>query len=590
MNDVFESAPRRFARLVDSGSGRRAIHWLIFLLFAATMAVLHARGTFQGLRDLRAMEEAQLARSIARGEGLTTRCLRPLALWQLGEATDAPICPDSQPDLLHPPVWPAALSLVLRATGRLAPHPATTLVDPADYWPLAASHLFAVLSVLWVWLIARRLFDARIGTLSAVSYLLCGTVWHRSAMADDFSCALFFALGAVHFALCATDPRHDGTPWPDLAPIPLHRWLFPLVLSSAFTALAFLTRYAAGAAVATAIAIYIATALHRPRAWARALLYLLIAALLTLPWLLRNLETCGTLFGLVPLSALSGTYLFPGDALPRSLSPTLPDAATTLYALQLKTLAALRAAADTTAAGFASAGPLLALAIAALFHPFRRHSSARLRWTLLAGAAVAIVSAAVFAPKPSPTGTTAPGIAAALFIPLAIPYGWAFFLVLLDRLRTPSRLLAGTATAFLLLASAWSFLLAIVPPRTGLPYPPYYHAYIDWACDRLPAGGTIATDIPWATAWYGDVPSLLLPADTADFAMIDRTLFRLPLVYLTTETRDRPWHSALSAPEAPNRSWYRLMSDGRVPADFPLQHARCIGGTDQLILSSLPLD
>ena len=594
MNDVFESAPRRFARLVDSGSGRRAIHWLIFLLFAATMAVLHARGTFQGLRDPRAMEEAQLARSVARGEGLATRCLRPLALWRLGGATNAPaapVVPGPQPDLLHPPAWPAALSLVLKATGGLSPHSAPTLVDPADFWPLAAAHLFAALSVLWVWLIARRLFDARTGTLSAVSYLLCGAVWNRSAAADDFSCALFFALGAVYFALCAADPRRGGAPWPDLAPVPLHRWLPPLALSAAFTALAFLSRHAAGASAATAVAVYLATARHRPRAWGKALLYLLLAALPVIPWVLRNIGVCGAPFGLVPLTALSGTYLFPGDALPRSLSPTLPDAATALYALQLKTLSALRAAAGSTAAGFAAAGPLLALAVAALFHPFRRHSSARLRWSLLAGAAVAVVSAAVFEPKPSAAGTAAaPGTAAALFIPLALPYGWAFFLILLDRLRTPSRLLAGAATGLLLLASAWSFLLAVVPPRTGLPYPPYYHAYVDWACGRLPAGGTIATDIPWATAWYGDVPSLLLPADTADFSEIDRTLFRLPLVYLTTETRDRPWHSALSAPEAPDRSWYRLMSDGRVPADFPLQHARFIGGTDQLLLSSLPLD
>ena len=180
--------------------------------------------------------------------------------------------------------------------------------------------------------------------------------------------------------------------------------------------------------------------------------------------------------------------------------------------------------------------------------------------------------------------------AAALFIPLAIPYAWAFFLILLDRLRTPSRLVAGAATTVLLLASAWPFILSIVPPRTGLPYPPYYHAYVTWTCDRLNPGEPLATDIPWATAWYGNTPSLLLPKNTTDFLVIDRTRFRIPLVYLTTETRDRPWHSSLSAPEAPDRTWYRLMSDGRIPADFPLQHARFIGGTDQLLLASRPLD
>lgn len=588
MNDVFESAPRRFARLVDSGSGRRVIHWLIFLLFAASMALLHARGTFQGLKSPRAMEEAQLARSLADGQGLSTHCLRPLSLWKLSDATGTPVPPGSHPDLLHPPVWPAVLSMLFRAVGGLAPQHANGVVDPCDYWPLAGAHLFAVLSVLWVWLIARRLFDARVGTLSAVSCLLCDLLWKRSGLADDFSCALFFLLGAVYFALCAAAPRRGTGPWPGGEPVPLSRVLPPLVLSSMCSALAFLSRYEAGA-IELALVLHLGFSRSRPRPWVLAGLHLLLAVCCTIPWIVRNIEVCGSPFGLVPLAALSGTYLFPGDALARSLAPTLPGTPTAFYAIQLKTLANLRAFASG-AAGAGGAGPLLALAVCACFHPFRRHASGTLRWCLLAAACIALFSSAVFAPSAAAVpGCGMPG-AVLFFVPLAIPYGWAFFLVLLDRLRTPSRLLAAGATAAVLAASAWSFVLSVVPPRTGHPYPPYYHAYVDWTCNRLPAGGTIATDIPWATAWYGGVPSLLLPRDTADFAAIDRTLFRLPLVYLTTETRDRPWHSALAAPEAPDRSWYRLMSDVRIPADFPLQHARFIGGTDQLLLSSLPLD
>lgn len=590
MNDVFEPATRRFARLVDSGAGRRAIHWLIFLLFAATMALLHARGTFQGLKSPRAMEEAQLARALANGEGLTTRCIRPLSLWKLSEtAPDAPLRPDAHPDLLHPPVWPTVLAGILRATGHLAPHTANGLVDPGDYWPIAGSHLFAVLSVLWVWLIARRLFDARTGTLSAVSYLLCDMVWRRSAAADDYSCALFFLLGAVHFALCAAAPRRCGAPWPDDIPVPLRRWLPPLACSSLFAALAFLSRYET-AAVEPALLLVIGCARHRARPVAKAALHLLLAVLFILPWILRNLETCSSPFGLAPLAALSGTFLFPGDALPRALDPALPDTATAFYAIQLKLLANLRAFA-AGAAGWAAAGPVLALALAACFHPFRRCTSRILRWGILLTAAVAAVVAAVFGPSAaSPGAADAAATAAALFVPLALPYGWAFFLILLDRLRTPSRFVVGAATAALLLVSAWPFILSVVPPRTGLPYPPYYHAYITWTCDRLNPGEPLATDIPWATAWYGNTPSLLLPKTADDFALLDRTRFRIPLVYLTTETRDRPWHSSLSAPEAPDRSWYRLMSDGRIPSDFPLQHARFIGGTDQLLLASRPLD
>lgn len=581
MNDVFETAPRRFARLVDSGAGRRAIHWLIFLLFAATMALLHARGTFQGLKSPRAMEEAQLARALANGEGLTTRCIRPLSLWKLAETSpDAPLRPDAHPDLLHPPVWPALLGTALRAAGRLAPRNATTFVDPGDYWPVAVAHLFAVLSVLWVWLIARRMFDARTGTLSAASCLLCALLWRRSGAADDFSCALFFLLGAAWFALCAVDPRRNGAPWPDTEPVPFHRWLPPLVASSAFTALAFLSRYTAGA-VALAIFLYFACARHRRGSPARAVLYLVLCVLWTVPWILRNLDACGSPFGLAPLMALSGTYLFPGDALPRALHPSIPDPGTFFYALQLKAIAGLRSLSGD-AGGFAGAGPLLALALAQYLHRFRRFSGRILRWCLLPAMVLAWLAAAVF-------GESAATVAA-FFCPLLIPYAWAFFLVLLDRLRPTATAGAAMAVAAVLLPSAWPFVLDIVPPRTGLTYPPYYHAYITWTCDRLAPGEAMTTDIPWATAWYGGTPSVLLPRTPDEFREIDRTVVPLPLAYLTTETRNRPWMSDLADPTAPDHGWYRLMSDGRVPADFPLQHARCIGGNDQLLLASRPLD
>ena len=581
MNDIFETATRRFARLVDTGAGRRAIHWLIFILFAASMAALHAYGTFQGLKDPRAMEEAQLARQVASGEGLTTRCIRPLSLWALAEATDAPLRAGSHPDLLHPPVWPALLGGILRATGRVEPRPATTFVAPGDYFPLAVAHLFAVLSVLWVWLIARRMFDARTGTLSAVSCLLAAILWRRSGVADDFSAALFFLLGAVWFALCAVDPRRPGSaPWPDNLPVPAFRWLLPLAASSACTALAFLSRYTAGA-VALAVFLYIACARHRPRSWARALLYLLLAALCILPWILRNLDTCDRSFGLAPLMALSGTYLFPADALPRALHPSLPESGTLFYALQLKAITGLRAlVAD--AGGFAGAGILLALALAQYLHRFRRFSGRVLRWCLLPSLLLAWIAAAVF-------GESAATVAA-FFFPLAIPYAWAFVLVLLDRFRLATATGAALALGALLLVSAWPFVLDVVPPRTGLPYPPYYHPYVTWTCDRLTPGEAMATDIPWATAWYGNTPSVLLPKNTAEFAEIDRTSIPLPLVYLTTETRNRPWVSDLADPLAPDHSWYRVMTDGRVPADFPLQHARFLGGSDQLLLSSRPLD
>ena len=68
-----------------------------------------------------------------------------------------------------------------------------------------------------------------------------------------------------------------------------------------------------------------------------------LAALAVGPWLLRNYGLSGHAFGLVLYGLLGDTYLFPGDALTRSIAPDLPDAITTTYAIQLKVMANLRA-------------------------------------------------------------------------------------------------------------------------------------------------------------------------------------------------------------------------------------------------------
>lgn len=573
----FESGLQNLVYQVDQGSGRTVIHAVLFALFAFAMAALYTFSNFQGLRDARAMEQAQLARNVSETGRWTTHCVRPLSIWRVaGWSSDGEASVQAHPDLLYPPVWPAILAGAFRLAGLPKPGiPNPEYVNVWDFAPVVVSHFFMALSALWVWLIGRKLFDQRVGTLSASAFLLSDQVWRQSLLGGEWGATTFFALGAVYAALRAVEMPPGAGPAQDNDPA--WRWLVPLALASVLTAAAFLSRYAAGS-VALMLFLFIGNS-RRSHPWRKACLYAVLAALLVVPWMARNVAVSGNPFGLVFYDLLAGTYLFPGDALARSIHPEMPDAITAFYALQLKGIENLR---GFLATGFGGAGGglLLALFGAMYFHRFVRPTSRSLRWCLLPAVAMTILSAAAFGEESLR--------AMSLFWPLAIPYGWAFFLVLLDRLQFELRYFAAGAISAVMFLTAFPLLVHVLPPRTGLPYPPYFHNYIGWVSGMVDPGEGLVTDIPWATAWYGGKTSILLPKDIDGFYDVHGLHQRIALAYFTTVTRDKPWVRGLFDPDAPEYSWYRIFAEGKVPQNFPLIHGRLLSGTDQLILADRP--
>ena len=573
----FESGMQNLVYQMDAGAGRKVIQAVLFALFAFAMGALYTFTNFQGLKDARAMEEAQLARNLAREGRLTTQCVRPLSMGRAAERSpEGSASVQAHPDLLHPPLWPAVLAGAFRMGGIPKPGVATTeLVYRWDYVPVAANHLFTALSSLLVWLIGRKLFDRRVGALSAGAFLISDLVWRQSLLGADLALAGFFVLGAVYAALWAAELPAGGGATPEQGPV--WRWLAPLALASALTAAAFLTRYAAGS-VALAVFLYLGVS-RRSHPWAKGCLYVALAALLAAPWMARNAALAGNPFGLVFHEMLSDTYLFPGDALARSLRPEMPDAGAALYAVQIKMVANLRAF-FAEGFGFGGAGVLLGLFGAMFFHRFVRPSSRALRWCLVPAAGLLILAASAFG-KDSLR-------ALAFFWPLAIPYGWAFFLVLLDRLQFEMRVFAAAALSAVMFLTGLPLLLNVLPPRTGMPYPPYYHRYIGWISTMLEPGECMVTDIPWAMAWYGGKTSILLPKDIDGFFEIDAKHQKIAMAYFTMVTRDKPWVRGLSDPSAPEYSWYQVFAAGKVPVNFPLTQGRFVAGSDQLILADRP--
>ena len=122
-------------------------------------------------------------------------------------------------------------------------------------------------------------------------------------------------------------------------------------------------------------------------------------------------------------------------------------------------------------------------------------------------------------------------------------------------------------------------MVAKSPPSA---YPPYNPAWITSINGILRDKEMVCTDIPWATAWYGNRNSLLLPATMDQFYEIYDTTKRISGLYITTVTRDGRFVSDLLT--GADRSWFQL-NLGQIPNDFPLKEAFPLGNADQVFFT-----
>jgi hypothetical protein len=88
--------------------------------------------------------------------------------------------------------------------------------------------------------------------------------------------------------------------------------------------------------------------------------------------------------------------------------------------------------------------------------------------------------------------------------------------------------------------------------------------------------------MPWATAWYGQRTSLLLPVTLDEFYAINDYNKRISGLYFTTLTRNKPYVRQLY--RGPYETWFPIL-EGRIPATFPLSQGFPIGNMDQLFLT-----
>lgn len=561
-----ETKVQAFVHALEEGGWAGRIRFALLLAAIAAVYCIFIFAQFRGLNHPQAMDQAQIARELARGNGFITKFIRPVAIWQV-ESHGRAFPVDRTPDTYQAPLNPAVESVFLRFVKSSWEMTPKDLVYTCDRIIAAVSMVFFLLSVAVNYFTAKRLFDRRLAVLGMGLILVSDVFWQFSISGLPQMLMLLIFSGATYALVRALEAREAGAN-------PL-RWLVLagacfglLALAHALTIWIF-----AGALVFAIFAFWPAAGAF----WARffknpALVMLLIFLVVYTPWLVRTYSVCGSPFG---VAAYSGLYQIRGteSQIMRSSSLTLSGISPTTFRNKVAGQVIGQLSNIYAYLGHSLAAPVFFLS---LLHAFKRREAASFRWCVLWMWLGALFGMSAFGLSEE-SGLHSNDLHV-LFIPVMIFYGLAFLLVLWSRLLADRpelnmRLLRIAFVVMIYLISAAPLAQALInAPSNRVQWPPYVPPFIAILNTWTNPNEIIASDMPWAVAWYADRKSLWLPATVSDFlALNDYNQLggRIVGLYLTPVTGDKPLIADIVKGEY--KDWAPFILRNVNAKDFPLR-------------------
>ena len=554
---------------LEQGKGARWLRGAALLVAALTLTIVYSWKQFHGLPTEFVMQQGDLARQIAKGEGFTTLVNYPQTYAVMKERGMAFDEKKVYPDLHHAPLYALTMAAMFKVLPNSIWDHKPTPPDgwAPDYWVLVLNLALFWLAVWLVWRLANNLFDERVAWVAVLATGLSVSLWQQTVALSGVP--LFIVLTLSLFNVLAGLEETAGE-WPVLN----RALLLRMAGVGAVCALLFLTEYSGGLVILVLIG-YLAWRLRGAARWPALGMMAAVFALLVAPWLWRNLAVSGHPLGL----AWQNLALKAGDT--TAEPATQRNLATTeAPGLDLKKLGnkGLTGMELNLKERLWSGGGLLLTAffIAGLIYQFRHGPTNRLRWCFTA------VMLGLLALQPFFNSGESPRLPAVYLAPLIIIFGAGFFFVLVDS-QPAFTLHWRWAVAGLLLLQGIPLVRDTAAPRkVHFYYPPYYPNLFmelqkDMANRFLPETG-VATDVPAGTAWYGRLRVWSKPEKLHDFYAITVEQ-NIGALLLTPTTLDRPFFSELAARgEAAIKltdsgGWggvYSGLVTRRMPTGFPL--------------------
>jgi hypothetical protein len=563
----------------EEGAGARFIKALTAVLAFVVLAALFDVLAYESFSCEEAMETAQLARNLSRGQGCVTQSVRPLLIYLLqragppglgGRTLESPV-----PDLSTPPVYPALLAGLMW----LLPFD----FSARQYWAFQPERWITVfnqvlffLAVLLLFRIARRLFDARVAWLSAALFAGSNLYWKFtvSGLSTIWLVVVFLAV-----VWCLVGIEHSARQG-----VPAKGSMALAALAGVLTGLGGLSRYAFGWLIIPVV-LFVAAALRNGAArfcWAAVLGFLIVIS----PWMARNYHLSHAWFGTADYALAQQTPAFPGDTLERSFDPAgglrRVEPLDVINKFLSNARQIWRDELPRLGGNWVSAFFLVGLMI-----PFRNPALGRTRWFLVSALAVFFV---VQAACRTHLAADSPEINSenllALLAPLVFVFGSALFYTLLDQLNLATVDARGAVVGGFILLTCAPLVVSLVMGHEPAPNSPYSPLHIQRVGHLMRPQELMVSDIPGAVAWYGDRQCGWLPLDDDRQFYEFNSLKPIKAVYLTQRTTDERFLSQMMAEP---KSWGHFVVEceghGEAPAGFPLTKAPKYFLPDQMLVS-----
>lgn len=515
--------------------------WLKRMLVVCVVVAISATWLmlkFNGFATPEAMDQAQIGRQIATGQGYTTLYARPLALHFMLARTgkiDHPL-----PDISQPPLGPLLNAVALKVSGTADVAIDDELVFPGERAIGVTGFLFFAGSLLLSYLLARRLFDAQLALLGTGLLIATDILWRFSFSGLPQMPMLFFFSASMLALAAALDAQDRG------------QKLMALALMLAAALLLGITTLGNGIGLWIFAGFWtFAVATLRPR-WLTAVTAPAVYAFPLLPWALHNWRALRNPFGL----AFYELYRPPDTdklALLADFEPLMRFRwSDFLNNTAVQGLDQIAGYASYIGGNFVAAAFFLAV----LMHTFRRWQAAQFRWAVLLMWVGAFAGMAFF----GVAGEISVNQLHVLFLPPMIFYGLAYLLVMWNSLGFGHRLLRAGFLVFIFAVISVPLVLGLISTSKRVNWPPYLPPLIARFNQWIGPQEALASDIPWATAWYAGRLSLLLPSSIEQFELIHgERLLGAPLVgiYLTPySSNDRTYAGIVNGRY---REWARFV-------------------------------
>lgn len=560
---------------LEVGGGTRYVRGLAVVAGFIALAAVYDLLCFRHFAGPEAMDSAQLARNIAHGRGYTTFCVRPFSMKLVRDrrADQSTLLKQGHRDVSNAPLYPLILAPLLRVTpdpGELTAIRGGFNVYLPEMFIAFLNQLLFGLGALLLFRLALAWFNSAVAWTSVILFVLTELYWHftvsglSTILLIDLMLVLVWLLGRFE-----RGHRENAT---------TGRLLLYASAAGAVAGLATLTRYSTGWLVLPVMIFVLWCSMRRRVAFAAAVF--LAFAIVVTPWMVRTTLLSGWPFGTATFAVMEETRIFPSDTLPRSLDPAftgLPGHRWQLLAGVVEKGVTNVREIVTSELPRLGGNWLSAFFLVGLLVRFQNPNLNRIRWFVV-GALVMMIPVQALAR--THVSTEAPNVNAenllVLFAPLTLVFGVGLFFVLMESWALPTPVLRfGVMAGFSLLVSL-PLLLTLVPPRPRSISVPYYPPRVQQVAHYLNANELLMSDIPWATAWYGERQSVWMSMNgRKEFFEISDYQKTVNGLYVSTRTTDRKFLSSWFAGD--NQGWGNFLLQTfvtrEVPPGFPLKYS-----------------